>query len=78
MKFQETLADVILDDNDALLRLIREVYNKGVTAGMQVAEMQDCESIFNDWEEVETALTYPITSIEDFVDEALDPRYRKW
>lgn len=78
MRFQETLSDILADDNDAILRLIREVYNKGVTAGLQAAESDNSECVFNDWEELELALGYPITSIEEFIDDALNPQYRTW
>lgn len=75
MSFHDTLADIIRGDNEALLKLIREVYLWGVDDGAEAARSENFDRIFHDWDEVEASLDAPVSSIEDFVDTALSTDY---
>lgn len=75
MSFQDTLADLIKGDNEALLKLIREVYLRGVDDGAEAARSEDFDCIFHNWDEVEAALDAPSASIEDFVGTVLSTEY---
>lgn len=46
MSFQDTLADLVKGDNEALLKLIREVYLRGVDDGAEAARSEDFNCIF--------------------------------
>ena len=74
MTYSGTIWDILDDSQENLVRLIREVYNKGLEDGMNAADSNDdyADFIFHNWDAIEEALGYHITSVEEFVEEAFN------
>lgn len=74
MTYSGTIWDILDDSPENLVRLIREVYNKGLEDGMNASDSNDdyADYIFHNWDAVEEALDCHITSVEEFVEEAFN------
>lgn len=76
----DSVFNLIEHDSTALMRLLREVYNKGLDDGAEVARRlaeEECpdlvpydsmNDVFHNWEMVEELAEKPMYSVEDFVD----------
>lgn len=73
---RHTIIDLIYDDPEALVRLLREVYSKGLNDGVVANKGDDfdCDAVFHEWDAVEPLLDEEVGSIEDFVDLLFDAR----
>lgn len=72
---RQTIIDIIAEDPSALVRLLRDVYNKGLDDGSEAADKMEqsgtgamFDIVFRDWDEIDDALNSPIDSVEEFVD----------
>lgn len=72
---RQTIIDMISEDQSALVRLLRDVYMKGLDDGADAAEkigQADIgtmfDVVFSDWDAIEDAIHSPIDSVEEFVD----------
>jgi hypothetical protein len=73
-KYSGTIWEILEDSPDELVRLIREVYNKGLEDGMNASDSDDnyADYIFHNWEAVDEAMERQFTSVEEFIEEAFD------
>lgn len=62
-----TVIDILNEDPQSLMLLIREVYNKGLDDGVQTYGT-DKRHIFAGWDYISNSLDKEFFSIEDFVD----------
>lgn len=62
------------DDPEALLRLLREVYSRGINDGVSATTANEfnTDAVFHEWDAVEPLLDAEVDSVEDFVDMLFD------
>ena len=73
---RETIIDIIAEDTSALIRLLREVYDKGVSDGLAAANKVEFSSdpsimfdlTFDSWNDLDDAIASPVDSVEEFID----------
>lgn len=65
-----TILNIIEDDPESLIRLLREVYSRGINDGViaTTGNEFDTDAVFHDWDAAEVLLDKEVGSIEDFVD----------
>lgn len=72
--YSGTIWEILEESPENLVRLIREVYNKGLDDGMNASDSGDeyADYIFHNWESVDELLDCHFTSIEEFVEEVFN------
>lgn len=65
-----TILNIIEDNPESLIRLLREVYSRGINDGIiaTTGNEFDTDAVFHDWDAAEVLLDKEVGSIEDFVD----------